>query len=886
MPTPNDILDLPSGAQWLKVDLHVHTPKSSDMDEGWKTATPEDVVSIALDNGLDVIAITDHNTAAWCDAVRQAANGTDLTVFPGVELSTPQGHVLAIFDCDAEASEIEDLLVKVGIPRDQFGSLDTATENGIVDVSASIAKAGGIAIAAHADGKRGFLTTIKVGAERQRAYVAQDLWAMELLDTSSREEHQSGARYQRRMTCIQSSDSWGPGADKHQLNGIGSRYSFLKMEERSISGLKLALIDPVIRVRMMADQVPTPNCSIMGMWVTRGFLDGEKIRFNDNVSCFIGDTGSGKSVAIELLRFGLNQQASVAKISKEVESLLEKQLGSLGTVHILLSKGDSRYLVERTWGSPPDRPLVQRVTGNGPEPLEDLDIRTFFPIKCFSQSEIIEFAREPEVRLSLTDDLIDSSAERAAIDDLKAGLKRNAAEVSTAQEKERNVHSQLEERPSLVEAIKEIDKVLTDTRIIQQRNWYREQTLFDNAKGQVDQLPPKLVASKKPLGLSLSWPEDRDTLPNQDLLAKMEKALQAWQTHVSSMETEATSKLNDLMDSLGQIRKQWDERFDAAEALYHKLLEALDKDGIGLQALSQRRKNFQERLSFLEERDRELQDEILPRIKTLETERGGLLTGLQDNRKAITKKREVKAKSLTDKLDHKIRLKVHARSHKEVFEKALQEIAQGSYLQVSDFKVLSVKYHPIPFVKQLLTKSFESLATQSGLDSSKFARLWETVVERNRLSALYELQLADVEDVIEVQLQVAQGNYRQLEDLSHGQKCMVVLMVALAEGDFPLIVDQPEDALHAPSIEEGIVATLRSGRGSRQCLFATRNANILVSADAEQIIALEADAQKGHVAGTGSLDRFDHRQLIIYHVEGGEEAFQRRKTMYALELSP
>ena len=885
MPTPNDILDLPSGAQWLKVDLHVHTPKSSDMDEGWKSATSADVVSIALDNGLDAIAITDHNTAAWCDAVRQAANGTALTVFPGVEISTPQGHVLAIFDCDAEASEIEDLLVKVGIPREQFGSLGAATESGVVDVSASIAKAGGIAIAAHADGKRGFLTTIKVGVERQRAYVAQDLWAMELLDTSTREEHQSGACYHRRMTCIQSSDSWLPGGDKHQLNGIGSRYSFLKMEERSISGLKLALIDPAIRVRMMEDQVQSPNCSIMGMWVTKGFLDGEKMRFNDNVNCFIGDTGSGKSVATELLRFGLNQQAGVAKISKEVGSLLEKQLGTLGTVHILLSKGDSRYLVERTWGSPPDRAMVRRVTGNELEALDDLDIRTFFPIKCFSQSEIIEFAREPEVRLSLTDDLIDSSAERAAISDLKAGLKRNAAEFSTEQEKARNVYSQLEERPGLVEAIKEIDKVLTDTRIIQQRNWYREQTLFDNAKGQIDQLPPKLATLKEPLSLSIQWPDDRDTLPNQDLLAKMESALQSWQTYVSALEAEAASKLNDLTDSLGQIRKQWDERFHAAEALYHKLLEELDKDGIGLQALSQRRKNFQERLSFLDERDRELRDEVLPRIKSLETEREGLLTELQDNRKAITKKRELKAKSLTSKLDHKIRLKVHARSHTEVFEKALQEIAQGSYLQASDFKVLSAKYHPIPFVKQLLANDFEGLATQSELDSTKFARLWETIVERNRLSALYELQLVDVEDVIEVQLQVAQENYRQLEDLSHGQKCMVVLMVALAEGEFPLLVDQPEDALHAPSIEEGIVATLRSGRGTRQCLFATRNANILVSADAEQIIALEADAQRGHVAGTGSLDRFDHRQLIIYHVEGGEEAFQRRKTMYTLELS-
>ena len=396
MSTPNDIVNMPSGAQWLKADLHVHTPASLDMDKKWDTATAEDLVHIAIEKGLDAIGITDHNIAAWCDTVCQAAEGTTLTVFPGVEISTPQGHVLALFDSSVPASKIEDLLVTVGITRDQFGSLDAASENGIVDVSASIVKAGGVAIAAHADGKRGFLKMIEVGAERKRAYVAQDLWAMEILDTSSRAEHQSGSRYTRRMTCLQSSDSWPKGADRHQLDGMASRYSFLKMDEKSISGLKLALIDPDIRVRLAEDQYLSPSCSILGMWITNGFLDGQKIRFNDNVNCFIGDTGSGKSVAIELLRFGLSQQARVAKIQKEVEGLLKQQLGSLGTVHILLAKGDSRYLVERPWGNPPAKPLVQRVLESGLQAIEGIDIRTFFPIKCFSQSEIIEFAANPK----------------------------------------------------------------------------------------------------------------------------------------------------------------------------------------------------------------------------------------------------------------------------------------------------------------------------------------------------------------------------------------------------------------------------------------------------------------------------------------------------------
>ncbi len=108
-------------------------------------------------------------------------------------------------------------------------------------------------------------------------------------------------------------------------------------------------------------------------------------------------------------------------------------------------------------------------------------------------------------------------------------------------------------------------------------------------------------------------------------------------------------------------------------------------------------------------------------------------------------------------------------------------------------------------------------------------------------------------------------------------------MIALAEGDFPLLVDQPEDALHAPWIEDYIVSTLRHRRGSRQCVFATRSANVLVSADAEQVIALKADAQHGLIERTGAIDRFDTRDLILYHVEGGKEAFRRRQEKYGLE---
>ena len=413
---------------------------------------------------------------------------------------------------------------------------------------------------------------IPVGAERERAYRSHDLWAMELLDTTTRSEHQEGKRYARRMTCIQSSDCWSQGADHHVLDGMGYRHTFFKMDEHSLDGLKLALIDPDIRVRLVEDALTVPENVISGLWVTGGFLDDQMIRFNENVNCFIGDTGSGKSVATELVRFCLDQQPVVGKIRQEVESLLKQQLGELGVVHLLLVKGGSHYLIERAWSSTPEAPTIQRVNGAELQPVDGLQARTFFPIKCFSQSEIIEFAREPGVRLSLTDDLIDCSTEFASIENAKAQLQENAASIISEQTKASNMRDQIVERASLVEDIVSIDKILNNSRVEQQQLWYDEQIMLDNAKGSVDNLSDRLIASTNQLGLTSPCPDDMSNLPNKDILDQLNMALDNWSAAVEDLRSNATIKLDGLRNELLALREAWNVRFEKAEEEYRNAL--------------------------------------------------------------------------------------------------------------------------------------------------------------------------------------------------------------------------------------------------------------------------------------------------------------------------
>jgi len=68
--------------------------------------TPPLLIERALDLGLGVIAVTDHNAAENCAAVVEAAVGTGVTVLPGMEVQTAEEvHVLCWFDTVDQAQQ-------------------------------------------------------------------------------------------------------------------------------------------------------------------------------------------------------------------------------------------------------------------------------------------------------------------------------------------------------------------------------------------------------------------------------------------------------------------------------------------------------------------------------------------------------------------------------------------------------------------------------------------------------------------------------------------------------------------------------------------------------------------------------------------------------------
>lgn len=86
----------------LGYDFHLHSCLSPC---GSTDMTPFNLVNMAKILGLDLIALTDHNTAANCRAAMEVGRGAELTVIPGMELCTSEEiHVVCLF-ADLEAAE-------------------------------------------------------------------------------------------------------------------------------------------------------------------------------------------------------------------------------------------------------------------------------------------------------------------------------------------------------------------------------------------------------------------------------------------------------------------------------------------------------------------------------------------------------------------------------------------------------------------------------------------------------------------------------------------------------------------------------------------------------------------------------------------------------------
>lgn len=144
----------------------------------------------------------------------------------------------------------------------------------------------------------------------------------------------------------------------------------------------------------------------------------------------------------------------------------------------------------------------------------------------------------------------------------------------------------------------------------------------------------------------------------------------------------------------------------------------------------------------------------------------------------------------------------------------------------------------------------------------------------------------------------------KLGGMSTGKASFVILMliVGLSKSKSPILIDQPEDNLDNRSISKELVKYLKEKKVGRQIILVTHNPNVVVNADAENVIVANQKGQNDR--NTSSQYQFDYvngalentkplddketdllksmgiREHVADIVEGGEEAFMKRERKY------
>ncbi|HYR21473.1 MAG TPA: PHP domain-containing protein [Chthoniobacterales bacterium] len=877
------------GLRFKKLDLHLHTPASKCFVD--RNVTADAIVKAALVQKLDGIAVTDHNSGAWVDEVKKAAAKTGLVVFPGVEITCIAGtggiHLIALFDTSACTRDIESLLGNLGLKPEQYGNIDTLVKHDPLAVAAIIAQRGGLAILAHANSTKGALADMK-GEQRTALVQCPSIKAAEGTDFQDAEAAKKRKRvvdlldgtdttYKRKLAVYQASDNPTAKADGHGLEGIGTRCSYFKLDQINIDGLGQCLADPDVRIRQDYEYAVTTFPYIERIKVTGGFLDGAEAIFHQGLNSILGAKGAGKSLLIEFLRFALNQQPSNKDILADHESKLAQRLENYGTVEVaIVDETGMKFVVSRVWDPAEDHPYTSDVR-NAAE---------VFPILFLSQNEIIKIAESEDEQIAFIDRFFDFRSFRQKIADLDhkmEELDRALAEsleaFRTQKEIEEAITASNKELVSLDAKLKnpifdEYTKQETKDRAL------REQQAF------VDDLIKQLDTTRRDYG-RVQVPALPETHASDPALRRVQDVnTQAKDSLLQGLE-EAAAKLVQFKQQVETEYSKWLPDFLAAKKRYS---DAVQKEGGDYKNLAQKRAKCVKQIETLQQRLVPIKQRS-DQIKDISTERDETITALKREYEAYSKERQTRCQTIEQESGNRLKIGIQESSNVDEFRSRLNALKKGSYLKDAEINLICEKSDPGTFVKAVIrhevfgkTQFLEALAKDVGIDRERMFVLSEFLDSEFQIEQLLSLEhKALPKDRPEILYNVGENKFEPLNRLSVGQKCTAMLIVALSDGMFPIVIDQPEDSLDIRTIWEDMCTKIRRGKEKRQFIFTTHNSSLAVASDTDKFTILEAGATSGKVMYSGSMDHSPVNEEVITYLEGGPDTYRTKFRKYRID---
>jgi len=877
------------GSEWRKWDLHIH----SDASDGKMTC--DQIVTKAIENKIDVIALTDHHTFKNIDKIKGVGVNKNISIISGIEFRTEYGnksvHILALFPEESsgiilntrsltdlilsplELAEIS-IINKGKIKLKEEGKKevditdDKAFQKGMFLVQVDFKKTadlvhkyGGLIIP-HAGSKgNGIDEEMRhEGKMNTTLYdslgtVKEELFKENYIDICEISKENDSEEFYLNMFNKPSIIT----SDAHKLKDVGSKFTWIKADP-IFEGLKQIIYEPKERVKI---QINKPESKAGYHVIDSIKLEQEKfwdttLFLNSNLTTIIGGRSTGKSTLLSSIAKGIdNYSVDNSFVNEHIKSVqIQWQDGEQSTNRDIEFFPQS-HMYEIAKDSKKTDNLIEQII------KEKDESKLLLSYKSFCDSNRTELINKINTLFQLQSSIDERKKELKEKGD-KEGIKK---EIELLQDKIKKINSDNTLTSDEIKEYEEIIKTIsTNEQLIK---------LFKNDIEKIEALKGKSI-----FNLSLEYEFNSFSNNTRTYITGVFDKLQR----------ETTKKWIDDLDKMRDNIKK-----DKEEILL-KIKDLKDKDiykrGI---------KHFQDNKQYQELQEK-LKEERKKYSVIIEIEKGLIIQSEQNDKlKAeIVKSHCDFYKKATDlsqslKLEHggiTIKPKIIFKKNllKEFLSERLNQRGNERQNYVKSF-VYNYKSKMEEYVNDFLNQTLDKSIEFKGIYSNKSQpNVSSELLSTNWFYISYNL------------------TYQKdsFTDMSQGKQAFVILKLLLEFSDkkCPILIDQPEDSLDNRAIYRELVQYLKDKKKERQIIIVTHNPNVVVSADAEQIIVANQHGKDSKNINSikfqyvsGSLENTrekDEKNKIILesqgireHVceilEGGYEAFKQRERKYAIK---
>lgn len=823
--------------------------------------------------GIRLGVITNHNKFDYDEfkALRSTAKKKGISLLPGVELSINEGHngihVLIAFN-DSWLEKGNDYISPFigsmfpGKTPDEYQSENGKSDKNLLQLVEALENLSKdfFLIFAHVEEPKGLWAEVGCGrlkdwtedrymAIRRRTLGFQKVRSYNKLDKADKP---------CRAKVQQVLGDWYPaeveGSDPKAINEIGKgKPCYLKLGELSFEAVKFALFDHSHRVRSSLPDERN-SATVRQIRFEGGALDGSIIPYSSSLNCLIGPRGNGKSAVIECLRHALGFRE--VSDEKYKSGLVERMLSPAGKVIVEAVDEYGREI------------CVERERSGQPSVFLDGTYRDISPSSILK--EILYFGQKD---LSTRSESFDEGfLDKLLSDRFDTKPQEKGRLIESVRQAARQLKETLAASEKIAAVRKEKNELEVQLQIYTDKGVDKkleEMTLFDTDRqailGWQDELKQLGAGFKE----AADWDEAERSFPSlrskrtefiaEDLAQAKTKSDEAKQSVEVSL-----SHLREAFILIAGAMNRLDPVQDEMKTEVATLQKSLNEPQLDLEVFRKKKARLEQLKKLL--------DAGTQRAKTEQAARdllGAAVNNLHEFWRERFQEREAEVRRLERELPEEIRIRTAFKGKRKAFEEFLRATMRGSGLQGASYETL----------RDAFIDGREFYQARAELENH-LSETAATKVKAALLDDLTNFLTFRTPDLTEI---LYRG--KSLGDYSLGQRATVILHILMHLRRHPVIViDQPEDDLDNETLYSHFIRQLLERKELTQFIFATHNPNIPVLGDAEQTIVCRKE-EEFFSFEHGSIDDKRIQDRIVTVMEGGEDAFRRRKEIYQLWMS-